>query len=842
MSQSGKSAGEVTQVAVSPTSSQIAVGYADGAIRLWDTDSGICQTTLTGHKGAVSAIRYDPSGALLASGGRDTNIVVWDISAESGLYKLRSHTGQVTDVVFVSEDRKLISSSKDGLVKVWDLDTQHCMQTLVIPSGEVWSMDIDPTEKRLAVGSNDGDLRVYEVQSNGEKYLVSIGSLRRSAPERAATVRYTKNARGACYLTCQGAGKVVEIWQIRSESEATKKAKRRKKRKREKKKGEEADSVSELDELHAGDELEPTAALRTKHKVRSFAYLPKARSGCVATVVLSLANNSLEMWDVKEAGGSEKVQVIDSAGHRSDVRALALASDDSLCLSASSSGVKVWNARSGSCLKSIDSGYGLSAVFAPGNKHAVVGTKDGALEIFNLNASSKTAISQAHQGAIWSVALLPDNAGIVSGSADKSVKFWDWELADQSLSLVNTRTLKMTDDVLGVRVSPDGRLLAVALLDSTVRIFFSDSLKFFLSLYGHKLPVLCMDISSDSTLLATGSADKNLRIWGLDFGDCHKSMFAHGDSVMAVAFVPGTHYLFTAGKDKTIRYWDADKFEQLLVLEGHQGEVWSLAISSMGDFLISGSHDRSLRRWERTEEPFFLEEEKEKRLESLFEADLEAPEREPLVLGTHTDEAEAAPAGRKTLETVGAADQIIDAIDIATSEEEKLKEYAEDAKHNPSAKAPPPNPLLLGRNPSAYVLSVVSGVRSSDLEQALLLLPFNDALKLLSYVLLWLEHSSNVELLCRIATLLLRLHMQQLMSTPAAKPALVKLQHILRTRVQDLKDVMGYNLAALNYLQAGLKLSTGGFEPPEEELEEMAQQVRIFKAHVAEEATKTLVM
>ena len=58
-------------------------------------------------------------------------------------------------------------------------------------------------------------------------------------------------------------------------------------------------------------------------------------------------------------------------------------------------------------------------------------------------------------------------------------------------------------------------------------MFYADSLKFFLSLYGHKLPVLCMDISADSTLLATGSADKNLKLWGLDFGDCHKSFLAH---------------------------------------------------------------------------------------------------------------------------------------------------------------------------------------------------------------------------------------------------------------------------------------------------------------------------
>lgn len=38
------------------------------------------------------------------------------------------------------------------------------------------------------------------------------------------------------------------------------------------------------------------------------------------------------------------------------------------------------------------------------------------------------------------------------------------------------------------------------------------SLKFFLSLYGHKLPAISLDISSDSTLLISGSADKNIKV------------------------------------------------------------------------------------------------------------------------------------------------------------------------------------------------------------------------------------------------------------------------------------------------------------------------------------------
>lgn len=50
-------------------------------------------------------------------------------------------------------------------------------------------------------------------------------------------------------------------------------------------------------------------------------------------------------------------------------------------------------------------------------------------------------------------------------------------------------------------------------------------------------------------------------------------------------------------------------------------QVWALQVSSLGDFLITGSHDRSIRRWEKTEETFFLEEEKEKRLERILDTD-----------------------------------------------------------------------------------------------------------------------------------------------------------------------------------------------------------------------------
>ena len=69
----------------------------------------------------------------------------------------------------------------------------------------------------------------------------------------------------------------------------------------------------------------------------------------------------------------------------------------------------------------------------------------------------------------------------------------------------------------------------------------------------------------------------------------------------------------------------------------------------------------------------------------------------------------------------------------------------------------------------------------------------------------WLQ----VELLCRVSTLLLRLHMQQLMGTPSVRALLVELQQLLRQRVQEMKDVMGVNLAAMTRLRRGVRERQG---------------------------------
>eukprot|EP00803_Ostreobium_quekettii_P008903 evm.model.scf_770.6 EVM.evm.TU.scf_770.6 scf_770:32955-36394(+) len=838
---------EVARVAISGR--QLGVGHADGCIRLWGLESGECAVTLRDHRKGVTALRYSRGGGLLASGSKDTDVIVWDVVAGSGVCRLRGHRDQVTDLAWLG-DGHLASCSKDAHIRVWDMATQHCCQTLWLENLEVWSMDVDPFGRRLVAGCVGRELQVFSVSFGGEDghgekdpgagesvgkgknsmdVLQRMGSIERLENDRVVCLRFRDDG---AFLVCQGSGKVVEVLRVRPEAEALKRLKRRRRRAQKKasgrgtERGEDGGDGQEggakkgwerLDGISAPDEFERWRSVRLKHRLRSFDFRPQSsRHSPVAELLLTFVNNSFELVKMGERGeedgegeGVEFHGKNDMAGHRSGIRSLALSEDESMVVSTAESAVKVWNPSNGTCLHTIASGYGLSCLFAPGGRHIAVGTKEGALQIFNLGASCLAESVAAHSGPVWSLAELPDRSGFVSGSADHSVKFWQWDMADSksaagNMTIKQTRQMGLGDDVLCVCVSPDSRLLAVALLDSTVKVFYMDSLKLFLSLYGHKLPVLSLDISSDSQLLVSGSADKNIKIWGLDFGDCHKSLFAHRDSVTHVAFVHTSHYVFSTGKDKMLKYWDADKFEQLLELPGHHAEVWCMAVSRFGDFVLTGSNDRSIRRWERTDEPFFIEEEKEKRLETLFEEDLEDKHEMPGSQAAQGD-GKAAPAGRQTLESITAADSVIEALELASHETLRLQDPDEQ-----SGGRFQPNPLLLGMDPSAFVLKSVSNVKTSELETALMCIPFMDALRLLDYLCQWLENATgHAETICRVAILLVRLHQQQLSTSSKARLTLVRLQPLLRGALKTVKDTMGFNMAGIRHMQRTLKRRKG---------------------------------
>ena len=849
--------------------------YADGTIRIWDSKTSTIIISFNGHRSSITTLIFDQSGVRLASGSQDTDIIIWDLVAEVGLYKLRGHKNQITGLHFlqapstytngtringVAEDVTestngqshvtsdsagfLLSTSKDALIKLWDLSSQHCFETHVAQSnGECWALAVSPDNDGCITAGNDGELRVWSLDSHGlsqaashegdgpqRKCLKERGTLHRQSKDKTIGIKF--HARSE-YIAAHGSDKAVEMWRIRSESEIVKTLARKRKRRREKleKVGQDVamdGADAEGHDVHENiataditDVIIPYVIIRTGGKVRSIDWAEvKKRRGL--HLLVSSTNNALEIYDVATRNKGKKSKSdempdydrtfsVDMPGHRTDVRALALSSDDRMLVSASNGSLKIWNIRTQNCIRTLDCGYALCCCFLPGDKVVVVGDRKGELELFDIASSTLIDTVQAHEGPIWTLNVHPDGRSIVTGSADKSAKFWNFEVVQEQipgterttprLKLIHTRTLKVSDDILSLRYSPDERLLAVSLLDNTVKVFFVDSLKLFLNLYGHKLPVLNMDISFDSKLIVTCSADKNVRVWGLDFGDCHKAFFGHQDSVMQVAFVPHNqdgngHHFFSASKDKMLKYWDGDKFEQIQRLDGHHGEIWAMAVSRVGDFIVSASHDKSIRVWEQTDEQIFLEEEREKELEELYENALTTSlEQEEPVDG---ERSEVAPAGKQTTETLVAGERIAEALEIG------MEDYGSIQAAKLAGTAPPQrNPIFLAYNnisAERHVFNVVQKIQAAALQDALLILTFDKVTALFLFIQIWAERQWNMPLTCRILFFMLKTHHRQIVASKTMRPMLDGIRGTLRKGLQQHKDEMGFNLAALRFV------------------------------------------
>jgi U3 small nucleolar RNA-associated protein 12 len=62
--------------------------------------------------------------------------------------------------------------------------------------------------------------------------------------------------------------------------------------------------------------------------------------------------------------------------------------------------VQVWNARTRQCIRTTVIGFGLCCAFAPGDRHLLVGTKEGRLQVVDLASGDLLWDYEAHTGEL----------------------------------------------------------------------------------------------------------------------------------------------------------------------------------------------------------------------------------------------------------------------------------------------------------------------------------------------------------------------------------------------------------------------------------------------------------
>uniref|UniRef100_A0A1I8B282 WD_REPEATS_REGION domain-containing protein n=1 Tax=Meloidogyne hapla TaxID=6305 RepID=A0A1I8B282_MELHA len=772
----------------------LASGGKDSIIALWDVlnESGIC--SLYGHKGSITHLKFVQNGLYLVSrygsiannlikyqftffSSKDTQIRFWSLLNKCCFYLLAESQSEIYSFTLLNNEGLLIVANSEIELLVFELKWNKEIKE----ENEDEELD-DLNTKRICseVVDNDDKLLKEGYQANKFLQCKKRGSLLRQAKGRALQLSVSSDE---AILCCVGADSSVDIYRNFTEEESNKRFRKklRKLRQRleiqenEENKNDLSTQLLELEDKVRKDITTIIARIgdyRADSKVKwvdmcdSFTLLPNGKTREYRFYCLLKSNNVLGVSiRIDWKSSSTESYLLTSLGqrvHRTDIRALAISSKSDIIVTGSNESAIVWDLQELVSLNKLTTNglLQISAAFLFANDaQLILGTRTGSLFLFNLKTCELIEKSESVHDSITGLCAFPNNDGFVSFGQDKKARFWCFERAKDSsdrdyLSIRSKRILELQDEPLCAAISPNGKFIAFGLLDNTSRVFFMDSLKYFVSLYGHSLPIYCIDISPDNKLIITGSGDKSVRIWGLDFGDCHRSLFAHDGNVTCVQFctnmADGEKLFWSAGSDGKLKQWDAITFNHIQTLNAHTDQIDAIAQNFDSKILVSASRDKSLRVWELTDEIIVLQEEEERKREEDYEKKM--TEEEDIVPG-ETKNSESGLATLKSMETIKSTESIMEAIEIVRQE---IIEHENDNEHIPH--------ILLRSYPSYHLF-------------------IGDTLEKIQR----------------------RIHHNQIVHSIELLPIVDELKRVIPTIIDFSASQIGFNIAALKFLQMSLE-------------------------------------
>ncbi|MBD1813576.1 caspase family protein [Microcoleus vaginatus DQ-U2] len=197
-----------------------------------------------------------------------------------------------------------------------------------------------------------------------------------------------------------------------------------------------------------------------------------------------------------------------------------------------------------------------------------------------------------HDNTVTDISFSPDGKTIASASNDKTVKLWS--VSDRKL-IANLSGHE--EGVIDVSFSPDGQTIASASNDKTVKLWRASDRKLIATINSHSAEVNAVSFSPDGKTIASASNDKSVKLWSVSDRKLIATINSHSAEVNAVSFSPDGKTIASASSDKTVKLWSVSDRKLIANLTGHEDTVLAVSFSPDGQTIASASNDKTVKLW-----------------------------------------------------------------------------------------------------------------------------------------------------------------------------------------------------------------------------------------------------